>query len=133
MALCDCCSASPSSQVVGWPPIRAYRINSLVTQSKVANVVANVEEDKVLGENGKKENLKKKINYGNQKKDDTTRKKGYLGFIKVTMDGLPIGRKVDLNAHGCYESLAEALAEMFFNSIPTISSISKNLSLFLSD
>ncbi|KAL3506237.1 hypothetical protein ACH5RR_031619 [Cinchona calisaya] len=107
------------SQVVGWPPIRAYRMNSLVNQTKVPNV----EEDKGVGGNEKKENLKKKINYGNKKNDDTAKEKGHLGFIKVNMDGLPIGRKVDLNAHNCYESLAQALEDMFFNSIPTISTI----------
>ena len=34
-------------------------------------------------------------------------------FVKVTMDGIPIGRKVDLNAHNCYESLSNALEDMF--------------------
>ncbi|XP_027116683.1 auxin-responsive protein IAA13-like isoform X2 [Coffea eugenioides] len=101
------------SQVVGWPPIRAFRMNSLVNQSKNPNV----EEDKGVGGNEKKENLKKKTNYGNHKTDDTPKDKGHLGYIKVNMDGVPIGRKVDLNAHNCYESLAEALEEMFFNTI----------------
>ncbi|CAI9118020.1 OLC1v1019521C1 [Oldenlandia corymbosa var. corymbosa] len=107
-------SSTGISQVVGWPPLRAYRINSLVNQSKMNN----------NGGNEKKENLKKKTNYGNQKKkndeDGTKEKGGYLGFIKVNVDGIPIGRKVDLSAHTCYESLAESLADMFFNSIPTI-------------
>lgn len=34
-------------------------------------------------------------------------------FVKVTMDGIPIGRKIDLNAHKCYESLSNTLEEMF--------------------
>ena len=34
-------------------------------------------------------------------------------FVKVTMDGIPIGRKIDLNAHKCYESLSNALEDMF--------------------
>ncbi|KAI4303955.1 hypothetical protein MLD38_039531 [Melastoma candidum] len=33
--------------------------------------------------------------------------------VKVNMDGVPIGRKVDLHAHSCYETLARALADMF--------------------
>ncbi|PHU21557.1 Auxin-responsive protein IAA12 [Capsicum chinense] len=102
-----------SSQVVGWPPIRAYRMNSLVNQSKVLNA----DEDKGAGSNDKKEHSKKKINHGNTNDDAASAKeKGHLGFVKVNMDGLPIGRKVDLNAHTCYESLAETLEDMFFKS-----------------
>ncbi|KAM3356728.1 auxin-responsive protein IAA13 [Capsicum annuum] len=102
-----------SSQVVGWPPIRAYRMNSLVNQSKVLNA----DEDKGAGSNDKKEHSKKKINHGNTNDDAASAKeKGHLGFVKVNMDGLPIGRKVDLNAHTCYESLADTLEDMFFKS-----------------
>ncbi|KAF3680642.1 Auxin-responsive protein IAA10 [Capsicum annuum] len=104
---------SESSQVVGWPPIRAYRMNSLVNQSKVLNA----DEDKGAGSNDKKEHSKKKINHGNTNDDAASAKeKGHLGFVKVNMDGLPIGRKVDLNAHTCYESLADTLEDMFFKS-----------------
>ncbi|XP_055813780.1 auxin-responsive protein IAA13-like [Solanum dulcamara] len=103
-----------ASQVVGWPPIRAYRMNSLVNQSKVLNA----DEDKGVGENDKKEHSKKKSNHGNTEDDAASvKEKGHLGFVKVNMDGLPIGRKVDLNAHTCYESLAETLEDMFFQSI----------------
>ncbi|PHT39283.1 Auxin-responsive protein IAA12 [Capsicum baccatum] len=102
-----------SSQVVGWPPIRAYRMNSLVNQSKVLNA----DEDKGAGSNDKKEHSKKKINHGNTNDDAASAKeKGHLGFVKVNMDGLPIGRKVDLNAHTCYESLADTLEDMFSKS-----------------
>ncbi|KAF9673616.1 hypothetical protein SADUNF_Sadunf10G0042600 [Salix dunnii] len=108
-----------SFQVVGWPPIRAYRMNSLVNQAKAARA----EEDKGIGEKDKsKENLKKKICNGN-KNNATGNEKGHLGFVKVNMDGLPIGRKVDLNAHACYETLAQALEEMFLRSTTTINSI----------
>lgn len=34
-------------------------------------------------------------------------------YVKVNMDGVPIGRKVDLNAHDSYETLALALEDMF--------------------
>ncbi|XP_019180144.1 PREDICTED: auxin-responsive protein IAA13-like isoform X2 [Ipomoea nil] len=110
------------SQVVGWPPIRAYRMNSLVNnQAKVPNA----EQDKgVGGEN--KEISKKKMNHGNYKDDATSSSKetGHLGFVKVNMDGVPIGRKVDLNAHSSYENLAKTLEDMFFKSTTkTIKSI----------
>lgn len=124
---------------MGWPPIRAYRMNSLVNQSKVPNVEVEEEEDqhKGVGGNEKKaENSKKKINCGrnyhnnnntnnNNIDDNNIKEKGHLGFIKVNIDGLPIGRKVDLNAHTCYESLAQVLEDMFFRSNTTMTSISK--------
>ncbi|KAK6164384.1 hypothetical protein DH2020_001248 [Rehmannia glutinosa] len=67
--------SSISSQVVGWPPVRSYRMNSLANNAK-----SPVTED---------------------------------FFSTVNMDGIPIGRKVDLNAHSCYETLARALDDMF--------------------
>ncbi|KAJ0034003.1 hypothetical protein Pint_25161 [Pistacia integerrima] len=107
------------SQVVGWPPIRAYRMNSLVNQAKAPRS----EEEKVGSDKEKsKDNLKKKICNGN-KTNSMFNEKGHLGFVKVNIDGLPIGRKVDLNAHACYETLAQTLEEMFFSSTPTINSI----------
>ncbi|KAK6161202.1 hypothetical protein DH2020_004583 [Rehmannia glutinosa] len=56
-------------------------------------------------ENNEKSN--KKINHGNDKNDAALKERGHLGFVKVNMDGLPIGRKVDLNAHKSYETLAK--------------------------
>ncbi|XP_047982328.1 auxin-responsive protein IAA13-like isoform X1 [Salvia hispanica] len=89
-------SAAVSRQVVGWPPIRSYRMNSLLNQAKASNVAG--EDD---------ESSKKKMNHG-----------GHLGFVKVNMDGLPIGRKLDLNAHKTYQTLAKTLEEMFFSPSP---------------
>ncbi|KAB5545150.1 hypothetical protein DKX38_013262 [Salix brachista] len=112
-------SPTAGSQVVGWPPIRAYRMNSLVNQAKAARS----EEDKGIGEKDKsKDNLKKKICNGN-KISAPGNEKGHLGFVKVNMDGIPIGRKVDLNAHACYGRLAQALEEMFFRSTTSLNSI----------
>ncbi|KAI5067386.1 hypothetical protein GOP47_0017914 [Adiantum capillus-veneris] len=34
-------------------------------------------------------------------------------YVKVNMDGMTVGRKVDLNAHSSYEGLLSALEEMF--------------------
>ncbi|GAA0157515.1 hypothetical protein LIER_14767 [Lithospermum erythrorhizon] len=106
--------SNSASQIVGWPPIRTYRMNNLVTQAKVPNV----EEGKKVGKNEKEENnSKKKSNHGNHNEDA-----GRLGFVKVNVDGLPIGRKVDVSAYSCYQSLAKTLEDMFFKSSATISS-----------
>ncbi|CAK9139563.1 unnamed protein product [Ilex paraguariensis] len=114
-------SSGVSSQVVGWPPIRTYRMNSLVNQAKAAKT----EEDNkgVDGNEKGKDISKKKVNHGSNKNDAGDREKGHSGFVKVNMDGLPIGRKVDLNAYSCYETLAETLEDMFFKSTTTICSI----------
>ncbi|KAL5777477.1 hypothetical protein ACOSP7_010403 [Xanthoceras sorbifolium] len=70
------------AQVVGWPPIRSFRKNSLATTSK------NNEE--VDGKAGP----------------------GAL-FVKVSMDGAPYLRKVDLKNYSNYQELSSALEKMF--------------------
>ncbi|XP_038906654.1 auxin-responsive protein IAA13-like isoform X2 [Benincasa hispida] len=100
-------SPTALNQVVGWPPIRTYRMNSLVNQAKTARA----EEDDVVCEEKK-----------DQSEDTLKNKtcdvdgKGHLGFVKVNVDGVVIGRKVDLNAHSCYETFALMLEDMFFRS-----------------
>lgn len=78
-------SAEPppaKGQVVGWPPIRSYRKNTLT----VTHTQPVLDVD------------------------------GYSAvYVKVNMDGIPIGRKVDLNIYRCYESLLAALEEMFYS------------------
>ncbi|KAK9163494.1 hypothetical protein Syun_004396 [Stephania yunnanensis] len=70
------------AQVVGWPPIRSYRKNTLATTSK--------NNDEVDGKPGS----------------------GAL-FVKVSMDGAPYLRKVDLRAYTTYQDLSSALEKMF--------------------
>lgn len=49
-----------------------------------------------------------------QKDKEEGEKKGRVaGWVKVNMDGEVIGRKVDLNAHRSYKTLALALELMF--------------------
>lgn len=80
-SLCGCeCRA----QVVGWPPIRSFRKNSLATSSS-----KNAEEV-----------------------DGKAASSGAL-FIKVSMDGAPYLRKVDLKNYSAYPELSSALEKMF--------------------
>lgn len=77
-------STAPATkaQVVGWPPIRSFRKNTLTTASK------NTEEvDGKLGSNAV--------------------------FVKVSMDGAPYLRKVDLKNYTAYGELSSALEKMF--------------------
>jgi len=62
---------------------------------------------------------KKKVK-DDEPKDVTKKVNGkvQVGFIKVNMDGVAIGRKVDLNAHSSYENLAQTLEDMFFRTNP---------------
>lgn len=104
--------------MVGWPPIRAYRINSLVNQAK----------NQRAGEEKEQLSLKNRSNGVPEKIQDSKitsaadTEKGPLGFVKVYMDGVLIGRKVDLNAHCCYETLALMLEDMFFKSAGSVES-----------
>jgi auxin-responsive protein IAA len=41
-------------------------------------------------------------------------------FVKVKMDGIPIGRKIDLSAHSSYETLAQTLEDMFDESTTNV-------------
>ncbi|KAL2348965.1 hypothetical protein Fmac_002965 [Flemingia macrophylla] len=77
--------SAPASkaQVVGWPPIRSFRKNSMVTTS-------NKNNDEVDGKPGV----------------------GAL-FVKVSMDGAPYLRKVDLRSYTTYQELSSALEKMF--------------------
>lgn len=102
-----------SSQVVGWPPVRAYRMNSL-NQAKLSitedfSSIVDKSENVVVN----------KDNNSCNKQGNDTMDKGPLKtslFVKVNMDGTAIGRKVDLSAHNCYETLARTLEDMFCRS-----------------
>ncbi|XP_010532824.1 PREDICTED: auxin-responsive protein IAA13-like [Tarenaya hassleriana] len=115
--------ASPprSSQVVGWPPIGIHRMNSLINQSKSLRPEDDESERDQEHERNSNEEEDDDHSHGDEdprKKTANRRKheKARSGFVKVNLDGIPIGRKVDLNAHSCYESLAVALEDMFFSS-----------------
>ncbi|URE18852.1 auxin-responsive protein [Musa troglodytarum] len=71
------------AQVVGWPPIRSYRKNTMATNPS-------------------------------KNKDDADGKQG-LGclYVKVSMDGAPYLRKVDLKTYNNYNEFSVALEKMF--------------------
>lgn len=73
------------AQVVGWPPVRAFRKNMIAANSQT----------KVGGGEG-----------GNSSD------KG-AALVKVSMDGAPYLRKVDLNLYKSYQELSDALTKMF--------------------
>jgi len=99
--------------VVGWPPIRTFRMNSLFNQSK---------------DNGSEAGAKKAADESDIQKDkEESEKKGQVvGWVKVNMDGDIIERKVDLNAHRSYKTLASALELMFMKPSIGLSTSSKS-------
>uniref|UniRef100_A0A6M2EDH6 Auxin-responsive protein n=1 Tax=Populus davidiana TaxID=266767 RepID=A0A6M2EDH6_9ROSI len=73
------------AQVVGWPPIRSFRKNVMAVQKN-----SNDEGEKASSS-------------------------GATGaaFVKVSMDGAPYLRKVDLKLYKSYRELSDALGKMF--------------------
>lgn len=84
-----------SVPVVGWPPIRSFRKNLASGSSKPPP------PPPVVSQNGGSEIGK------------TTEVCNKGLFVKINMDGIPIGRKVDLKAYGSYEKLSSVVEELF--------------------
>ncbi|CAN0878125.1 Auxin-responsive protein IAA26 [Linum grandiflorum] len=82
--------------VVGWPPIRSFRKNLAgSSSSKPSHDDSSQPNKKPAGE----------------KKPVEVCKRGM--FVKINMDGVPIGRKVDLAAYDSYSRLSTAVDELF--------------------
>ncbi|GAB4850324.1 hypothetical protein Ancab_029625, partial [Ancistrocladus abbreviatus] len=81
--------------VVGWPPVRAFRKNLASSSSAKPSPEPQSRSPSKLGNVKPVENCRKGL------------------FVKVNMDGIPIGRKVDLNAYDSYEKLSSAVDELF--------------------
>uniref|UniRef100_A0A0D9WDJ8 Auxin-responsive protein n=1 Tax=Leersia perrieri TaxID=77586 RepID=A0A0D9WDJ8_9ORYZ len=87
-------SSRATAPVVGWPPVRSFRRNlASSSSSKPSNGgkdAAAAGGDKVAAAAGSRGR-----------------------FVKVNMDGVPIGRKLDLAAHGGYGELSAAVDRLF--------------------
>ncbi|KAM3267982.1 auxin-responsive protein IAA27 [Capsicum chacoense] len=73
-------SHTSKTQVVGWPPVRSFRKNTLATKKNEAE-----------GKTGSSNCL----------------------YVKVSMDGAPYLRKVDIKTYSNYADLSSALEKMF--------------------
>ncbi|OMP08824.1 AUX/IAA protein [Corchorus olitorius] len=85
------CATDPAkppakAQVVGWPPVRSFRKNMLACTQKNSSGSSSEESEKAGGS---------------------------AAFVKVSMDGAPYLRKVDLRMYKTYQELSDALAKMF--------------------
>ncbi|KAL9247346.1 hypothetical protein vseg_020787 [Gypsophila vaccaria] len=78
-----CVAPAPKAQVVGWPPIRSFRKNTMASTSSKNN---GSTQEKSVSE---------------------------CLYVKVSMDGAPYLRKVDLRNYRDYKELSSALEKMF--------------------
>lgn len=96
------------AQVVGWPPVRSYRKNVMAVQKSTTE-----------------EKSEKSAVTGNSMISTAA------AFVKVSMDGAPYLRKVDLKVYKSYQELSDALAKMFSSFTMSESSLLDQYSLHL--
>lgn len=70
---------------MGWPPVRSFRKNIMAVQ-----------KDNEEGDN-----------------KASSSSSSNVAFVKVSMDGAPYLRKVDLKLYKSYQELSDALGKMF--------------------
>ncbi|KAM7476011.1 hypothetical protein LguiB_023254 [Lonicera macranthoides] len=90
---------SAPAPVVGWPPIRSFRKN-----------LASSGSSKLLPESPNVVPFPKNAAAIEKQQVESSRK---VLFVKINMDGVPIGRKVDLKAYESYENLSSAVDQLF--------------------
>ncbi|XVF42193.1 hypothetical protein PTKIN_Ptkin01aG0340300 [Pterospermum kingtungense] len=79
------------AQVVGWPPVRSFRKNIMAVQKNSSG------EGEKAGSS------------------TVTNTATAAAFVKVSMDGAPYLRKVDLKLYKSYQELSDALGNMFIS------------------
>ncbi|CAL4978331.1 unnamed protein product [Urochloa decumbens] len=86
-----------AAPVVGWPPVRSFRRNLASSRQSPQSSSAHHHQD------------------GGAKGGKGGAGAGEGGglFVKINMDGVPIGRKVDLTAYGGYGELSAAVGKLF--------------------
>ncbi|KAG2547325.1 auxin-responsive protein IAA12-like [Panicum virgatum] len=99
----DAEAAPPAAKapVVGWPPVRSYRKSCFQASSKQSKAT---KEEAAPSSNAAAPSAAA----------NTTTTAG--AFVKVSMDGAPYLRKVDLRMYKGYRELREALEAMFVSS-----------------
>jgi auxin-responsive protein IAA len=99
------------AQVVGWPPVRSYRKSCFQQQTSNNKQQATNKEEAAAAPKPK---LSSTTTPTTAAANNTTTSGG--SFVKVSMDGAPYLRKVDLRMYKGYRELREALEAMFVSS-----------------
>ncbi|GAV65516.1 AUX_IAA domain-containing protein [Cephalotus follicularis] len=90
----NCHKRMATAPVVGWPPIRSFR--------------KNLASDSLSKPTSDSLNKQSKEESGREHESSTNN-----SFVKVNMEGVPIGRKINLSAYDSYEKLFCAIDELF--------------------
>uniref|UniRef100_A0A0E0BYH0 Auxin-responsive protein n=1 Tax=Oryza meridionalis TaxID=40149 RepID=A0A0E0BYH0_9ORYZ len=93
--------ATAAAPVVGWPPVRSFRRNLASSSSSSSKQAPPPPPSSSLSS----------PQNGDKASKDGGAEKGM--FVKINMDGVPIGRKVDLAAYGGYAQLSTAVDKLF--------------------
>lgn len=93
--------APSKAQVVGWPPIRSYRKNTMATSTTTTTTPLKTKDE---ASSAAAAALPEQNSGGGG---------GGCLYVKVSMDGAPYLRKVDLKLYGGYKELSVALEKMF--------------------
>ncbi|KAH9313827.1 hypothetical protein KI387_022454, partial [Taxus chinensis] len=115
------------NQAIGWPPIQAHRRNSLCSHPKPSG------EKQAIGWPPIRENQRNSLGSHPNPSGENQGGPGNSRFVKVNMDGVAIGRKVDLTAHESYEALVKDLENMFQTSTENQTTSSGSMPLRLLD
>uniref|UniRef100_A0ACD5VXG6 Uncharacterized protein n=1 Tax=Avena sativa TaxID=4498 RepID=A0ACD5VXG6_AVESA len=91
-------AVAAAAPVVGWPPVRSFRRNLVVSKPSSSKEDGRASKDGVAVKAG-----------GGG--EERAGRKGL--FVKINMDGVPIGRKVELKEHGSYADLSAAVDKLF--------------------
>ncbi|CAN1128904.1 Auxin-responsive protein IAA14 [Linum perenne] len=89
------------AQVVGWPPVRSYRKNVMAQKKNTTGGI---------GVDGSADN---DVINGGKSSSSSNGGNCSVAFVKVSMDGAPYLRKVDLKLYSSYNQLSLSLANMF--------------------
>lgn len=107
--------AHAPAAVVGWPPVRSFRKNlgngNFISKTNKPPDDVNDQSEKtsmVLQEGG---NSDITIHHDVRKCEATSENDRM--FVKINMEGVPIGRKVDLKAYDSYHKLSCAVDQLF--------------------
>jgi auxin-responsive protein IAA len=91
LAKADPAKPPAKAQVVGWPPVRSYRKNAIAQK---------ISKEEMSGSSSSTDGKKSSLSSG-------------AAFVKVSIDGAPYLRKVDLRVYNSYDQLSDALTKMF--------------------
>lgn len=97
-------NTTSNAPVVGWPPVRTYRKNTLQAVQSNRMTSAEMNTKSAGGPTGAGMEGGEQMN-GNHSKN--------AFFVKAKLDGVRICRKVDLQAYNSFEGLKSALQDMF--------------------